>query len=323
MPTSLYDDGPARRRGPEPPDPSYSDDEARGRGAEGEEYPDKMGYGRRRRDRDLSGIDSMHCLSKGDEARSEYVKLHEPAMQKREEDFTTAQAAYVLARGTVLAGQEAIAAALAELRKRVLCLIEHDEGQQKTLDLAWLRVKDRHERCQRRMREAEQITDCDFPCDFKAPLAELLSRKATFDDRVTRAEDQFAELVKEPAELTTRGTDLQKDVTELQDLVDTAPVDAELAYARLLVAEYHHEYVWGDFDSANEYEDSLRTCLRCSVHGRRALTAIIGEIAVRQCRHDKRKQRCTQLKDNLATEVIAEAKEIEHHHRQREQATGK
>ena len=318
MSTPLYDDVPARRRGSEAPERrERRDDEGRRGSGESSDYPDRMGQGRRRRDRDLTELDRLHCLSTGDKARSDYVAANEEDMRDRETAFATAQSAYVTARATVAAGQKAIEDRLADIRKRVLCLLEDDKDRIKELDLAWLRVKDRHERCERRLHEHRDIGDCHFPCDADGQLDDLLAQQATYQDRVTRAEAEFARLILEPAELTTRGTDLETAVDNLEKALDTPPVDADAAFAELLVAEYHHATIWGDFDSANEYEDSLRACLRCSIHGREALRVIIGEIAVRQCRWAKKQERCAWLAAHLATEIIAEAKEIEHHEARR------
>jgi hypothetical protein len=69
--------------------------------------------------------------------------------------------------------------------------------------------------------------------------------------------------------------------------------------------------LWGPFPSVNHYDDSLRRYLRCSINGRRAITAIVGEIEVLKCQEKNRESRCTWLKNHLADEILAETDELE------------
>jgi hypothetical protein len=48
-----------------------------------------------------------------------------------------------------------------------------------------------------------------------------------------------------------------------------------------------------------------------SVQSRRAITEIVGELAIPTCWEDKHKQRCATLRDNLKNEILAQAIELE------------
>lgn len=306
----LYDDVPDHgRRRPDPPESDTRDGEGNG---DESAFPDRMGFGRRRRDRDLHQIDRMHCLSTGDKARSDYVTEHEPAMRQRETDFKTAQTDYLAARSTVAAKLGPLKESVAKIRVRVLCWLEHMEQEKNDLDHSWARVQSRLRHCEGHQKLFPGDDDCEFDFDLDHPTLVLVAMRAQYTTRVETAEEQFTALLEEPDLLLARGTALEDEVAALGSAVNTEDPDVIMCYASLLVVEYHLEQIWGPFDTANAYDDALRACLRCSVRGHRALIGIVGELAVRECREIKRKERCNELKAHLVDEIIAEYAEIQY-----------
>lgn len=278
------------------------------------DYPDEPGWGRRRRDRDLSALDKLRCEFEGDKAKSTYYTGIEKGLQDRKALFETSVEAYEKARAAAEPALKTARNTIEDLLKKLRCISGCDR---ELLDEAWNEVLVRVERCSASNGGPCIDDDCKFDdnvCDVD--LGELRSRKAAYDARVTVAEAAFDELTKEPAALTARIVTLQAEVAAVgKELGAEAPVDPELTYIKALVAEYHAEsdQVWAGFAYPNAYEDCLRRCLRCSIRGRRALTEIVGEIAVQECKAAKRLARCVALKANLAVEAKKEADELREH----------
>jgi len=165
--------------------------------------------------------------------------------------------------------------------------------------------------------------DCHFEADVDdLPTAQLRARQQDYDERVTRAEARFDALIKESTALATRVTNLQTEVTALATETESTTADHRLTYAKALVADFHTSdgQIWSGFPIANLYDDCLRKCLRCSIRGRRALTIIIGELAVRDCRREKRQARCDWLVAHLAEEIFTEAEELAERERRHSKA---
>jgi hypothetical protein len=308
MRNSVYEQEPESRPRPRP-GPSDS-----GHGSDHhdhDDYPDEPGWGRRRRDRDLSALDKLRCEFEGDKKKSDYYTGFEKALQDRKAQFDTSVVAYEKARAAAEPALKTARNTIEDLLKKLRCISGCDR---ELLDDAWNEVLVRVERCTTETGGPCLDDDCEFDDDVcDQDLGELRSRQAAYDARVAVAEAKFDDLVKEPAALTARIAALQAEVTAVgKDLSAEPPVDPELTYIKALVAEYHAErdQIWAGYAYPNAYEDCLRTCLRCSIRGRRALTEIVGEIAVQECKAAKRLARCTALKADLATETKKEADEL-------------
>ncbi|WP_436532096.1 hypothetical protein [Actinoplanes sp. HUAS TT8] len=276
-----------------------------------DDYPDEPGWGRRRRDRDLTALDKLRCEFEGDKKKSDYYTSIEKGLQDRKALFETSIAAYEKARAAAEPALKTARNTIEDLLKKLRCISGCDR---ELLDEAWNEVLVRVEKCSSENGGPCIDDDCKFDdkvCDVD--LDALRARKASYDARVTTAETTFDTLAGEPAALTGRITSLQAEVTAVgKDLGAETPVDPELTYIKALVAEYHaeKEQIWAGFAYPNAYEDCLRRCLRCSIRGRRALTEIVGEIAVQECKAAKRRARCTALKLDLAGETKKEADEL-------------
>lgn len=292
---------------------SQRDEQGEGGGARGGGgYPDTFGYGRRRRDRDLEELDRLHCRAVGDQKRYEYESSAavEPAMRTREDQYKTSQTAYLNARQTAQQQVKDARTEIAKLIDQLRCMIGGDQAK---LDQAWHEVRLRLQRCTGTPHSCLSDEDCYFQTDVdEVPTAQLRARQQDYDQRVTRAEALFDALIGEPTALAARVSTLQSEVTALVTETDSTTADHRLTYAKALVANFHatDEQIWLGFPIVNLYDDCLRKCLRCSIVGRRALTVIIGELAIRDCFQAKDKARCDWLVGHLAEEIFAEADEL-------------
>jgi len=117
-------------------------------------------------------------------------------------------------------------------------------------------------------------------------------------------------------------TNLQTEAAALVTETELTTAEHRLTYAKALVADFHASdgEIWGGFPVANLYDDCLRKCLRCSVWGRRSLSVVIGELAVRNCWRDKHQARCDWLASHLAEEIFSEAEELAERERRRSRA---
>lgn len=276
------------------------------------------------RDSELEEIDRLHCRNTGDKAKSAYVDGFETKLVERKGLLATLPGAYTAERATVLGiinpdgKAPSVMADLESIRKELTCQLA--EATRATFDQAWERVQLRVSRCTGSPRLHPDPRDCEFLVKPGEDTKVLSVHQQQFTERVTTAEAQFDALAREPAELKQRGVDLAKEVTDLKTLAAKEPSEYPAAYAALLVAEHHatQEVILEGVATANTYEYYLRQCLNCSIHGRRALAEIVGELAVRNCRSEKRRSRCQNLLTHLAAEILAEVDDLEdehqHHH---------
>lgn len=270
---------------------------------------DRHPHGRTDQDVRRAEIDHYECAGVGAKAASQYVTDHD--MEPRKQLLSTLPDAYTAARATVLQACDAAAKDIKAVRESLDCHL--DESIRARFRQAWDRVHGRVKRCTGTPRLCPGPHDCEFPFSPDEDTRTLTVHKVHYTERVEQAENQFDALAGEPVALGKRGTDLTKEVDDLKTLSAQEPPAYEAAYAALIAAEYHSaiDVILGGIDTANDYEDYLLSCFDCSRKGRDVLMTIVGILAARACREDKRHARCEDLKAKLAAEIIAEAHDLE------------
>jgi hypothetical protein len=254
---------------------------------------------------DIGELDVLKCEAEGIKRQAAYTAEHEADLQRRRTEFDGARTAYADARAAAHADVKELRHRLSRILEQLKCQIDDDEVIG-CLDRAWEEVHERLRAC------GEPAGCCiDDDCDFDTrcddvSTEELLARIADIERRVKAAEACFDELIQEPAKLTARVAKLKQDVEALAAAIaDPKTADYRQAYATALWAWQRLRDIWLGFEHANEYHDCLCQGLMCSLRGRKALAVLEGELAVRTCREDAEKARCTWLREHVVEEILA------------------
>jgi hypothetical protein len=253
---------------------------------------------------DLRALDDLKCEAAGIKAQSDYIAGVQKDLDTRHKQFDGARADYRSARDEVAADVRGIRDQLTRIRDQLRCQLSEEVLE--CLERAWRDVYELLEQCG--MPSGCCIDDdCEFDSDCEgASSDELHKRKADFEGRVKAVEDCFDKLIVEPAKLKERVADLKAKVEALaKEVADPKTVDLKQSYAKYQWYWQRLQDIWLGFEHANEYHDCLCQALVCSLKGHKAIAVLAGEIALRDCRDQARKDRCEWLKTHVVEEILA------------------
>lgn len=249
-------------------------------------------------------LDPLRCRARGVQEEAAYDEQHKDGPTP--EQYETARLQYGKARHDATPAVAKLREQLAQVTDKLRCLIDDGEIIE-CLDDAWHDVRRRLEVCD------PQLGCCvddegDFDTDVSGCGIETLkARIAEYEHRTEVAEQCFATLLKEPAALTKRVSDLEAEVAGIdKDACEDESADRKMLYARALVARRHLEEIWWGYDHPHDFVDCVCLALRISLRGRAALSRLTGELAVRMCLIEARTSRCATLREKIAEAIIEE-----------------
>jgi hypothetical protein len=249
-------------------------------------------------------LDPLGCRARGVKEEAAYDEQHKDGPNP--DQYETARLQYGKARHDATPTVAKIREQLAQATDKLKCLIDDSEIIE-CLDEAWHDVERRLEACDPRLGCCVD-EEGDFDTDVsECGIETLKARIAEYEHRTDAAEKCFATLLKEPAELTKRVSDLEAEVAGIdKDICDEESGDRKMLYARALVAYRHLDEVWWGYDHPHDYVDCVCLALRISLRGRAALSRLTGELAVRTCLIEARESRCKTLHGKIAEAIIEE-----------------
>lgn len=256
---------------------------------------------------DLSALDDLECDAVGIAKRAEVVAAFAPQLAERRAKFDQARDEYATKRATAATTVDEIRGQLDYLMEQLKCMLPDDD--ESCLDQAYEEVWNKLIEC----RGPSAIGCCiDDDCEFASEVSEdttaeqLRAWIAEIEGRAERVEACFDALVDEPTALTARVNALKAEVDQLvATLGGQQSSDVKKKYTEALIAQQKLANIWFGFDDVGEFIDCICQGLTCSFKGRQALAVLHAELAVRECRETKAKDRCAWLEAHLIDEILA------------------
>lgn len=253
-----------------------------------------------------TGVDSLTCNAKGDDAKAEYNKTFVTKLETAKTQYESTRAAYRVERDKARVIVEDVRNQIRHLIERIGCQIEQKRVR-KCLDDAFCDVLGELKCC--KSDDGCCVDDCDFPLDDIAELSaeELSARIVAYQARTDRAETCFNKLINEPTELAARVEAAKKSVADINTALggDAATLDLKKVYADALVAQWKIRNVWGGFPQRQDFVTCLCDALKCWTEGCKAVYALTGAKAVKTCQDEAKQARCELLRTKTSEQILA------------------
>jgi hypothetical protein len=253
---------------------------------------------------DLDEIDALTCKAKEIQKKAEVTTESLQTLDARRADFKAAKDAYTAAWAAAKADVDAATAKLTPLKKELACRLSDQKRQ--CLGEVWEKVKTEIHEC-----TGEQ--GCRrFDCDFNESATET-DTQATLSGRISELRQKAVELDTYFGDLVNEQTKLPANAAAAKQLVDTLATDAAAdtgekdsvrLYARAVVAEWTIANVWDGFTSIQNYLDCLCQILTCLLKVWKAIVALEGARAERQCGDERKQERCDTLRSDPVDEIV-------------------
>lgn len=246
---------------------------------------------------DTGAIDDLQCEASGVKAEADKLAEVATALATRRTAFNTARAEYSKARDEAAKSVKELRRRLNGLEIDTKCLLTPEEIG--CVDEAFGQVEDCLDECTTTHGCCVE-EDCGFDTE-----SWTVSQMEDLAQRVIKIEKCFDEdLVKEPAALTQRVTDVQKLIDDLATAMKD-PTDPTRLYVQVKEARRALDTVWGNFNDVNDFQNCLCCGLTCSLKGRQVLAQLAGDKAYAECQEASRQKRCEWLRKNIVEETLA------------------
>ncbi|RZU11367.1 hypothetical protein EV645_6533 [Kribbella rubisoli] len=250
----------------------------------------------------------LACSTEMYKRQAEVAEESAKALDKYQEKFESARAAYAKARADAKADVEKAKQDL-ETVKQALCKLSIEDRKC---------LRDSYNKVYQAIKDCSGTTggccvgDCSYPTE--ATDSETTSSLAGLIDQYRQAaatnQACFANLIKLldtiPAEITT----LKKDVGDLVDQVGKAADKDVLVrlYAKYLVVRLGLEgdRLFGGFTSVNAYVDCLCRAMQCSYAAWQAVIELEGRKARLDCEDRARKAECERKRKDIVEDILCE-----------------
>jgi hypothetical protein len=226
-------------------------------------------------------------------------------LSERRKKYDTARKDYSSARTAAHANVEDITRQLKRIIEQLECTLP--PGDVSCLKSAQQKVHEDLVAC------GQKTGCCAGDCDFDETYdgketPDLYAEIKKVQAHVTATQACFDKLADEPTQIPVRVAALKGDVDKLSASIASDPKDADPRrwYATALYYQRRRTDIWIGFKDVNDYVDCLCQALNCLVKGYIALAGLYGELAVRECRDKKRRDRCDWLQNNVVEQILAE-----------------
>ncbi len=249
-------------------------------------------------------LDDLTCRAAGVAAQAAYNAEAKPALDEARQKYSAVRTDYRKARSEAALEVQDLRHQVKQLIERVRCQFEQKKHID-CLDDAFCEVVKELKKCGGTSGCCSS-DPCEFDVSCPPTLEELQARLAEYAGRLQREKDCFDRLAAEPAAVTARVAAAKAEIAaaaaELEG--DQAVLDVKKVYVALLVAQRHLQQVWGGFKRTQDFLDCLCHALTCWIKATEAVSVLTGHAAVKECRRDAARKRCTDLAEHTADEVL-------------------